>query len=89
MKMVTFILWFLIVVVSLLIGIGAVVSWNNVQSGRGLDAYLQTSYQVVQSSIDFLALIVAALLAFFIVWAIRWWQLRDERDFKKKFNIKE
>ncbi|MDC8449996.1 MAG: hypothetical protein LV473_16790 [Nitrospira sp.] len=89
MKVVTLILWSILVVVSLLLGIGAVVSWKKVQSGHGLDAYFSTSYLVDKSSIDLLVLIAVIPLAFLLVWAIHWWQLREERDFKKKFNIKE
>ena len=89
MKVVTFILWFLLIVVSLLLGMAAIVAWNKLRSGHGLDAYFANSYQVDQSSIDFLVTIAVVPLAFLIVWAVHWWQLREERDFKKKFKVRE
>lgn len=87
--MVTFTLWFFLLVLFLLLGMGAVVSWKKIQSGHGVDAYFTTFYLVDKSSIDFLVTIAVVPLAFLIVWAIHWWQLREERDFKKKFNVKE
>ena len=59
---------------------------NKVSSGHGLDYYF-TGWGVQLNYIGALVLLVVMPLALVVGWAIRWWQLRDERDFRKRFNL--
>ena len=59
-----------------------------VESGHGLDTYL-TPKGVEFNYIGALVLLMLVPIALLLGWGVRWWQLREERDFKKQFKIKE
>lgn|GEM_PF-2906318 len=62
--------------------------WIKVRSGHGLDTYL-TPEGVEFNYIGALILFLLIPISLGIGLGIRYWQLRDERSFKKKFGIKE
>jgi hypothetical protein len=59
-----------------------------VRSGHGLDTYL-TPEGVEFNYIGALILLLLIPVSLVIGLGIRYWQLRDERSFKKKFGIEE
>jgi hypothetical protein len=61
---------------------------SKVKSGRGLDTYL-TPEGVEFNYIGTLILLMLIPIALLLGWGVRWWQLREERDFKKQFKVKE
>jgi hypothetical protein len=61
---------------------------GKVRSGHGLDTFL-TGEGVEFNYIGALILLLLIPLSLIVGWGIRYWQLKDERSFKKKFGIKE
>ena len=61
---------------------------SKVKSGHGLDTYL-TPEGAEFNYIGVLILLMLIPIALLLGWGLRWWQLREERDFKKQFKIKE
>ena len=59
---------------------------NKVSSGHGLDYYF-TGRGVQFNYIGALILLIVIPVALAVGWVIRWWQLRGERDFRKRFNL--
>lgn len=59
---------------------------DKVRTGHGLDYYF-TGWGVQFNYIGVLILLILAPIAMLVGWGIRWWQLRDERDFRKRFNL--
>lgn len=60
---------------------------SKVKSGHGLDTYL-TPEGVEFNYIGALILLMLIPIALLLGWGVRWWQLREERDFKKQFKVK-
>lgn len=58
-----------------------------VRSGQGLEYYF-TGFGVKMNYIGVLMTLSCIPLALLIGLVIRWWTLRDERDFKRKYGIK-
>ncbi len=59
---------------------------EKVKTGHGLDYYF-TGWGVRVNYIGVLILLALIPVVLLMGWAIRWWQLRDERDFRKRFNL--
>ena len=59
---------------------------EKVQTGHGLDYYF-TGWGVQFNYIGVLILLMLIPVILVVGWVIRWWQLRDERDFHKRFNL--
>lgn len=58
---------------------------QKVKSGRGLDTFFDGD-GVEWNYIGHLVLLGLIPIAVIVGLGIRWWQLREERDFKKKFG---
>lgn len=59
---------------------------QKVQTGHGLDYYF-TGWGVQFNYIGALIVLALVPVTLLVGLGIRWWQLRDERDFRKKFNL--
>ncbi len=59
---------------------------NKVRTGHGLDYYF-TGLGVQFNYIGALILLGLVPICLLIGWGFRWWQLREHRDFRKKFNL--
>ena len=61
---------------------------EKVRTGHGLDYYLN-GMGVEMNYIGALIAVAIIPIALLLGWAIRWWLLKDERDFKKHHGIKD
>ncbi len=59
---------------------------EKVRTGHGLDYYF-TGWGVQVNYIGVLILLILIPVVVLVGWGIRWWQLRDERDFRKRYNL--
>jgi hypothetical protein len=61
---------------------------KKVRSGQGLDTF-RTIEGAEFNYIGALILLLLIPVAIVLGWEVRYWRLKDERDFKKRFRIKE
>ncbi len=59
---------------------------EKVRTGHGLDYYF-TGWGVQFNYIGVMILLALVPVTLLAGWGIRWWQLREERDFRKRFNL--
>ena len=60
-------------------------AWEKVGSGKGLDTYF-TGWGVQFNYVGFLVLVALIPLSLLVGYGVRWWELRHERDFTRKFG---
>jgi len=63
-------------------------AWDRVTSGHGLDSYF-TGWGVQFSYVGFLVLIAVVPFALLLGYAVRYWELRHERHFKRRYGIRD
>jgi len=79
--------WLLGVGILSMLGLVAFIirAWDTVASGRGLDTYF-TGWGVQFNYVGFLVLVAVVPVILTIGYAIRWWELRHERNFKRRYE---
>lgn len=61
-------------------------AWRKVASGQGLETYF-TGWGVQFNYVGFLVLVAVVPIAVLLGLAIQNWELRHEREFKKRYGI--
>ena len=61
-------------------------AWRKVASGQGLETYF-TGWGVQFNYIGFLVLVAVVPVVLMLGFAVRHWELRHEREFKKRYDI--
>ena len=61
-------------------------AWRKVASGQGLETYF-TGWGVQFNYIGFLVLVAVVPVVLMLGFAVRHWELRHEREFKKRYGI--
>jgi hypothetical protein len=79
--------WLLSVGILTTLGLGSFIirAWDKVASGKGLDVYF-TGWGVQFNYVGFLVLVAIIPLVLLIGYGVRYWELRHERDFKRKYG---